>query len=89
MDKQKFWLLWGEYCLKHSHLEYYGYIKNGVGELTPVEEDCRFSQAVTNSGGLEEYKCATLGNLRKSEREWFETEEVKRLCNHEDYRDQR
>ena len=86
-DKQKFWLLWGEYCLKHSHLEYYGYIKNGVSELTPVEEDRRFSKAVTSSGGLEEYKHATLRNLHKSARESVETQEVKRFRNPEDYRD--
>ena len=87
LDKQKFWLLWGEYCLKPIHLEYYGYIKKGVSKLTPVEEDCRFSKAVTNSGGPEEYKHATLRNLHKSAREWVETQEVKRSRNPEDNRD--
>ena len=41
--KQKFWLLWGEYCIKHGHLEHYGYVKDGVSELTPAAEDRRFS----------------------------------------------
>ena len=86
-DKQKFWLLWGEYCLKHSHLEYYGYIKNGISELTQAEEDRKFSKAVTNSGGLEEYKHVTLRNLRRSARDWVRTQEAKEFRNPEDFRD--
>ena len=88
-DKQKFWLLWGEYCLKYGHLEHYGYIKNGVSELTPAEEDRRFSKAVTNSGGLEEYKRAALRNLRRSVRDWVKTQEVKAFRSPEDFRDNR
>ena len=75
-DKQKFWLLWSEYCLKHGHLEHYGYVKNGVSKLTPAEEDRRFSKAVTNSGGLGEYKRATLRNLRRSAGDWVKTQEA-------------
>ena len=86
-DKCQFWLLWGEYCLKQSHLGHYGYIKNGVSELTPAEEDRRFSKVVTNSGGLEEYKRATLRNLCRSARDWVKTQEVKMLPNPEDFRD--
>ena len=88
-DKQKFWLLWGEYCLKHGHLERYGYVKNGVSELTPAEEDRRFSKAVTNSGGLEEYKPSALRNLCRSVRDWVKTQEAKEFRNPEEFRDPR
>ena len=60
---------------------------DGVSELTPAEEDHRFSKAVTNNGGLEEYKCATLRNLLRSARDWVKTQEVKAFHNPQDFRD--
>ena len=52
-----------------------------------MEEDRRFSKAVTNNGGLEEYKRTTLRNLRRSVRDWVKTQEVKAFRSPEDFRD--
>ena len=52
-----------------------------------MEEDRRFSKAVTNNGRLEEYKRATLRNLGRSVRDWVKTQEAKAFHNPEDFRD--